>query len=103
MSKSKLNPLPESYTAGLPGCQQDAKVFFEAKVAQCDRNEVEAEFKRTLVLETQKSRRARVKKPRVSKKALTAREKRDLGLARLPKVSGASPPPCWLAFYQKEN
>jgi len=81
-----LKPLPESYTAGLPGCQQDAKIFFEAKVAECDRNEVEAEFKRTLVLEAQKSKRARVKKPRISKKALTAREKRDLGLDRLPKV-----------------
>jgi hypothetical protein len=43
------------------------------------------EFKKLLVLETQKPRRVRLKTPRLSKKFLTARERRELGLYRLPK------------------
>ena len=85
-----LKPLPDQFNQGLGGgdvMDNGAhKQFFEERVSQCDRREVADEFKRTLVLEAQKSRKKQVNKPRVSKKMLTAREKRELGLHRLPKI-----------------
>jgi len=99
---SILKPLPDPFYTGMEGVTNNqnkgggegrgveaAKKFFESRLAGCDRREVGDEFKRTLVLEAQRSKQLSAakakKKPRVSKKMLTAREKRDLGLHRLPK------------------
>lgn len=85
--KGLCDPLPESFYNNIKNPADDAKTFLESKVNEADRREVADEFKKTLVLEAQRSkRRQRQRKPRISKKELTAREKRNLGLNRLPKV-----------------
>jgi ribonuclease P protein subunit POP4 len=90
--KPILAPLPDPYYSGLKGLdtlqgsEQDAETFFQSRVKESDRREIPDEFKRTLVLEAQKSKRPRTQKPRISKKMLTSKEKRTLGLNRLPKV-----------------
>ena len=85
--KGLCDPLPESFYNNIKNPADDAKTFVESKVNEADRREVADEFKKTLVLEAQRSkRRQRQRKPRISKKELTAREKRNLGLNRLPKV-----------------
>lgn len=81
-------PLPASFYSGLARekCDTDAKTFFQSRIRRSDRNEVADEFKKLLVLEAQKARRKSAPKtPRLSKKFLTARERRELGLYRLPK------------------
>jgi len=84
--KSYCTPLSEPYYAGLKAPDTDIKAFLENRVNEADKREVVDEFKKTLVLEAQKSRRNKARRPRVSKKELTAKEKRSLGLSRLPKV-----------------
>lgn len=59
--------------------------FIRDNVDKKASHDIDDIYKKTLVLEAQKSRRKKVRKPRPSKKKLTAREKRDLGLYRLPK------------------
>ncbi len=87
--KPILAPLPDTFYSNLPGLEHEAKdatEFFETRVKESDRREIPDEFKKTIVLEAQKLRRAQTRKPRISKKMLTSKEKRDLGLNRLPKV-----------------
>ena len=88
MANFVSTPLPDRFYAGLDlsKSEDDAKTFFENRIRRSDRNEVTDEFKKLLVLEAQKSRKVRHKQPRLSKKFLTARERRELGLYRLPKV-----------------
>ena len=89
MAKFVTTPLPVNFYSHLDSggkCEGGARTFFADRIRRSDRNEVADEFKKLLVLETQKLRKApRVKKPRLSKKFLTARERRELGLYRLPK------------------
>jgi ribonuclease P protein subunit POP4 len=63
----------------------DLKKLFESKLPPADRKEIDGEFKKTLILAAQKSKYKNKKPPRKSKKALSASEKRSLGLYRLPK------------------
>jgi len=86
VKKELYSPLPDTYYAGFKGKPVSATKFLEETVCESDRNEISDEFKKTLVLEKQRSKLKKVKNPRISKKRLTAREKRDLGLNRLPKV-----------------
>jgi len=87
MEKRKFcGPLPDPYYSEFKEEPTTATKFFEERVCESDRREITNEFKKTLVLEKQKSKLRKVKNPRISKKQLTAREKRDLGLNRLPKV-----------------
>ena len=91
MAKYVSTPLPDRFYAGLVAGKSDgdARTFFEGRIRPSDRSEVADEFKKLLVLETQKLRRKGDrpgKSARVSKKFLTARERRELGLYRLPKV-----------------
>jgi len=87
-------PLADTIYSGLkPRLNTETKTiatFFNDHVNSADKHEADNEFKRTLVLETQKSRLNQKKKAnktvRISKKQLTGREKRDLGLNRLPKT-----------------
>jgi hypothetical protein len=89
MSKFVTTPLPAQFYSGLENSgkktEEDAKTFFANRIRRSDRNEVTDEFRKLLVLEAQKPRKVRVKTPRISKKFLTARERRTLGLYRLPK------------------
>jgi len=92
MASNLSQPLPECYIEGLNGqsdkghkeVKSDLKDFFAKKLPPGDRKEVAGEFKKTLVLAAQKPKKA---KPQVrkSKKQLTAKERRNLGLFRLPK------------------
>ena len=84
--KPVLAPLPDTFYEGLKSSEKDATAFFETRVKECDRREIPDEFKKTLVLEAQKLRRTKFHKPRISKKMLTSKEKRELGLSRLPKI-----------------
>lgn len=96
MAKYVSTPLPDSFYSGLGSSSGgggksdvDAKTFFEQRIRPSDRSEVADEFKKLLVLEAQKLRKKgdrAGKSARVSKKFLTARERRELGLYRLPKV-----------------
>jgi len=63
----------------------DIQKYFASKLPKADRREVQGEFKKTLVLAAQKPKVARRKPVRKSKKQLTAKERRSLGLFRLPK------------------
>ena len=88
MSKFVTTPLPAQFYSGLENSgksDEDAKIFFANRIRRSDRNEVTDEFRKLLVLEAQKPRKVRIKTPRISKKFLTARERRTLGLYRLPK------------------
>jgi len=85
------DPLPDAVYADIkPAPNSESTTiatFFDEHVNNSDKKEAPNEFKKTLVLETQRSRRSRpAKQPRVSKKQLTARERRDLGVNRLPKI-----------------
>ncbi len=61
--------------------------FLESQVPKSDAKEIEQELKKTLLLKKLKGSKKREKKERPIKKPkkLTARQKRDLGLNRLPK------------------
>jgi len=64
----------------------DLKDFFAKKLPPGDRKEVAGEFKKTLVLAAQKPKKGKgPQQVRKSKKQLTAKERRNLGLFRLPK------------------
>ena len=67
------------------GEQKDAKDFFAARLPPGDKKEVDGEFKKGLVLATQKNKKKKSKPIRKSKQYLTAKERRALGLYRLPK------------------
>jgi len=63
----------------------DFKDFFAKKLPPGDRKEVAGEFKKTLVLAAQRPKKGKGTPVRKSKKQLTAKERRNLGLFRLPK------------------
>jgi len=78
--------ISEKYSKLVPSESEcDLKQFFSSKLPQGDRSEVNDEFKKTLVLSAQKSKNKKIKHVRKSKKALSAKERRALGLYRLPK------------------
>jgi len=92
MASNFCQPLPERYTKGLNGQSDkghkkasDLKDFFAKKLPPGDRKEVAGEFKKTLVLAAQKPKKGKGPQVRKSKKQLTAKERRNLGLFRLPK------------------
>ena len=92
MASNFCQPLPERYMEGLNGKSEkghkkagDFKDFFAKKLPPGDRKEVAGEFKKTLVLAAQKPKKGKGPQVRKSKKQLTAKERRNLGLFRLPK------------------
>jgi len=92
MASNFCQPLPERYTEGLNGQSDkghkktsDLKDFFAKKLPPGDRKEVAGEFKKTLVLAAQRPKKGKNPQVRKSKKQLTAKERRNLGLFRLPK------------------
>jgi len=93
-------PLPDKYKEGLaiPAAKElntsdyvieanssEIHNYLAAKLPKADRKEVPGEFKKTLVLAAQKPKGGRSKTVRKSKKQLSARERRSLGLFRLPR------------------
>jgi len=91
MASNFCQPLPKRYTEGLNGQSDkghtktsDLKDFFAKKLPPGDRKEVAGEFKKTLVLAAQRPKKGK-NQVRKSKKQLTAKERRNLGLFRLPK------------------
>jgi len=80
-------PLPENTlcVGGSINNKSDVKDFLESKLPHGDKKEVEGEFKKVLVLAAQKSKQKKQKPVRKSKQYLTAKERRALGLYRLPK------------------
>jgi len=85
-------PLATNYLEGFEcggGSEgNDVKEFLASRLPPGDRKEVKEEFKKTLVLAAQKPKGAKRKRPpaRQSKKYLTAKERRRLGMFRLPKT-----------------
>jgi len=79
-------PLPENIlcAGGSSTDNSDLKAFLQSKLPHGDRKEVDGEFKKVLVLAAQKSKKKQ-KPVRKSKQYLTAKERRSLGLYRLPK------------------
>ena len=71
--------------AGPSGIKDNIRTLFEGHLPPGDVKEINAEFKKTCVLSYQKPKRTKSKPIRKSKKPLTAKEKRSLGLYRLPK------------------
>jgi len=71
--------------AGPSSCKDNIRSLFESHLPPGDVKEINAELKKTLVLSYQKPKRTKSKPLRNSKKPLTAKEKRSLGLYRLPK------------------
>jgi len=65
--------------------KSDIKGLLESKLPHSDKKEVDGEFKKVLVLAAQKSKQKKQKPVRKSKQYLTAKERRALGLYRLPK------------------
>jgi len=83
---SYCDKLPDKYNKLVPAVSNcDLKALFSSKLPPGDRKEVNDEFKKTLVLSAQKSKNKKYKPIRKSKKALSAKERRTLGLYRLPK------------------
>jgi len=80
-------PLPESILSagGSNSGKSDLKDFFKSKLPHGDKKEVDGEFKKVLILAAQKSKHKKQKPIRKSKQYLTAKERRALGLYRLPK------------------
>jgi len=80
-------PLPENIlcAGGSSTDNSDLKAFLQSKLPHGDRKEVDGEFKKVLVLAAQKSKQKKQKPVRKSKQYLTAKERRSLGLYRLPK------------------
>jgi len=93
MSSNICQPLPERFMKGEESEKghkkaSDLKDFFAKKLPPGDRKEVAGEFKKTLVLAAQKPKgkgKGPAHQVRKSKKQLTAKERRNLGLFRLPK------------------
>jgi len=71
--------------AGPSGIKDNIRTLFEGHLPPGDVKEINGELKKTLVLSYQKPKRTKSKPIRKSKKPLTAKEKRSLGLYRLPK------------------
>ena len=67
------------------GDKSELKKFLETKLPQGDRKEVDGEFKKVLVLAAQKNKNKKSKPSRRSRQYLSAKERRSLGLYRLPK------------------
>jgi len=65
--------------------RENLKNLLETRLPPGDRKEIDGEFKKTLVLGYQKPKLGKNKGRRKSRKSLTAKEKRALGLYRLPK------------------
>lgn len=92
MAGSSFEPyrheLPTDVAKGLPDNFPGVKEFLEDKVRNDKHGSsmVQDVFKRYLILNCPKSRKKWKNKPRISAKELTAREKRSLGLDRLPKT-----------------
>merc|ERR1712218_273475 len=94
MASNLCQPLPERYMKGLDvvgsekGHKKDQptelKDFFANKLPPGDRKEVAGEFKKTLVLAAQRPKKGKGLQVRKSKKQLTAKERRNLGLFRPP-------------------
>ena len=91
MSKKVIDPykpLPDNViSSSEASVNSDVNIrkLFEEKLPVNDKHEVQSEFKKTVVLSYQKPKTNKPKRPRKSKKALTSKEKRSLGLHRLPK------------------
>jgi len=82
-----LKPLPSDMKEHLNSEPQLVKDFLGRQLNPKHRDEIDDDLKKVYILEAQKSRRLKKsKKPRISKKQLTSREKRQLGLYRLPKT-----------------
>jgi len=81
-----LAPLPDTYVQTSQNIE--AKTFFGSRLPDSDKKEIDDEFKKTLVLAAQKSKNKSLAKgtPRLSKKYLSSRERRELCLYRLPKT-----------------
>jgi len=82
-----LDPLPSDMKEHLNSEPQLVEEFLTQKLNPSVHDEIDDALKKTYVLEAQKSRRKKKsKKPRISNKQLTSKEKRQLGLYRLPKI-----------------
>lgn len=68
-----------------PGNSDSFKTLLENRLPPGDKKEINGEFRKTLVLSYQKPKLTKSKPVRKTKRPLTAREKRDLGLYRLPR------------------
>ena len=80
-------PLSDSVlaVAGQKCKDSSIKTLFENRLPKSDKKEIDGEFKKTLVLSYQKPKILKNKPVRKTKKPLTAKEKRSLGLYRLPR------------------
>ena len=81
-------PLPEQLlrqSSSAPVCKDSFRTLLENNLPKGDRKEIDSEFKKTLVLAYQKPKLLKNKPFRKTKKPLTAKEKRSLGLYRLPR------------------
>jgi len=87
MMTDYCKPLPDNILSigGSSTKTSDLKTFLESKLPHGDKKEVNGEFKKVLVLAAQKSKQKKQKPVRKSKQYLTAKERRTLGLYRLPK------------------
>lgn len=92
MSTDYCKPLEDKILAvvgssGVAGFsdKSELKKFLETKLPHGDRKEVDGEFKKVLVLAAQKNKNKKGKPSRRSRQYLTAKERRSLGLYRLPK------------------
>lgn len=82
-------PLPDKILAPGPGPSSQGpdniKTFLENRLPPGDKKEINGEFRKTIVLSYQKPKRTKSKPVRKTKKPLNSKEKRDLGLYRLPR------------------
>jgi len=86
-SANFMQPLPTEMTKHLDNIKtEDIDEFLERRVDGRDQNTIQNIFKRHLILNSQKRRKKWKNKPRVGKHQLTAKEKRNIGLDRLPKT-----------------
>jgi ribonuclease P protein subunit POP4 len=82
-----MQPLPVEMTKHLDDTKEDdLEEFLAQRISFRDHGQIDDVFKRRLFLEGDKTRKKWKKKPRVGKHQLTAKEKRNLGLDRLPKT-----------------
>ena len=81
-------PLPEHLlrqSSSAPVCKDSFRTLLVNNLPKGDQKEIDSEFKKTLVLAYQKPKLLKNKPFRKTKKPLTAKEKRSLGLYRLPR------------------
>ena len=81
-------PLPEQLlrqSSSAPVCKDSFRTLLVNNLPKGDQKEIDSEFKKTLVLAYQKPKLLKNKPFRKTKKPLTAKEKRSLGLYRLPR------------------